>query len=253
MKLKAPILCLGVLLGLVSSCQKEEVRVAQPQATAQQGPAAIRLGCTPENKENRLDSVGLYHNLGVEYVEAHAQENSFSEVVRLANEYSAETFQKSIPNVGELLPSEDKVRNLLSDSTSFFAKTIERLEYSDACKKQLLQLNDIVRRNVAANASDYCTLKNAIMKFEAQAVDNRELSEKEQELVLRSAAVARYSAYHWMGLYGGEERAAKSPALAQKKFWEWCVVIGADIAGEFGGGPGMAVACSVGANEILKN
>lgn len=65
-----------------------EASVAKTKSGKNAGSSARFSECTPENPSNPFDSVGIHHNLGLDYVFAHNSHPTVGQVVSLSNAYT---------------------------------------------------------------------------------------------------------------------------------------------------------------------
>lgn len=201
--------------------------------------------CTPENPSNPFDSVGIHHNLGLDYVFAQNSHPTIEQVVSLSNAYTMKVYGGREPSLSASLPTEESIRTLLRDATDRFSSMIDHTNYSANCKAQLKQLIALVTDTTSANCSEYCHIKANIVAFETDVLNSTSISQTEKNQILYVSSVARYSAFRW-----SEKFHEQNPSTANnRKWWEVALVIVSDVAGGIGGSSvGVTVGGALGAS-----
>ena len=228
------VLVLSILLVVACSKQGTEKPIdADQKQPAFSARSNENGGCgDPSNSSNPWDSVGVYHNYALEDVKKHALGGTadLKQYLNYSNNYMVSTFSSRVPNIRELLPSEDQITSILADSASYYSNFIDKSSYSEGVKGKFKELIGIITDDIGYEDADYCDIKVRILEFEEKLLADGSLKTEEKDQVLKASSVARYSLYFWYNEYQASLETSK------RKWWQWLVVGVADVAGGIAGG-----------------
>ncbi len=226
-----------------SSCKKELNPRESPEKTAfSQSPFVTNDfsdDCDgPSNPDNSWDSVGVYHNLALDYVYQHKSDttNTFANRLTHANQYVLNAFNSRVSNLSSKLFSSSSMSSLLSDSSNSFSNLIDNSSYSKGVKDRFKQLISLIKDTASLSSMDYCFIKGIITDFEAEVMRDGTLSSSEVDQILKVTSVARYSLYYWYGHYSATLTGNENIYQKHRSFWQWLVIGVCDVAGGIAGG-----------------
>lgn len=190
-----PLTMLFLALCLASACRKQssqgpEQRQLMPPANG--ASLSLLQSLLPANPENPYDSAGIIHN----------------RLLAAAQRYVLGTGDTSLSSVREymagLLPQKHDAGPGLPDriATAFPYKVLARAGripelsgLSAPAKRYAGRLFTILTDDSGLN---YSRIKAGVMDIESAVLADPSLKHTEREALLQTAAIARYSAHHWL-------------------------------------------------------
>jgi hypothetical protein len=187
----------------------------------------------PGNSENPLDSMGIYHNLALDYVEQQSlgQPKSIALYVGYSNQYMSNTFGSRVADLNTKLPSTSSIETLLADSSSFYFNKIDQSVYGLNVRNRLKTVINSLTDTAGYASMDYCTIKDLIVQHESNVIRDPSLTLEEKQQILSNTSVARYSLYHWYNKYNSKLDGGETISGKKRKWWQWLVIGIADVAG----------------------
>lgn len=191
------IIAAGVLL--ITACEKsnEKTTSAQPVTPGKTIAAQERIiiDAAANNPDNPYDSLGYWHNQGLDFVKAFMAGRTDSTTgIRLG----VIEFSKKYLHIdaSENKLAENTVR-VLTDAKDDYTHIIDQTPYPDNVKTYLHQLVNIVKEAGDNNITDYKIVKASIMQLETQVLNDKTLNETAYKVILGTASVGRFSLYYW--------------------------------------------------------
>src|SRR5690606_23251862 len=187
------------------------------------------------NSNNPYDDVGYYHNLLVEeaienygIIEDVTIEDVFDQIKssiykdEIQTKYPKETFSTVTSNLIDLFSDDYIISKANIDGA------ITNLDFSLNGKTYLYDIIDIIysQEETSFNYDSYHT---AIVNIENDVLNDSNLKHEEQELILKSASVARYTVDLWLNKYYNLEQ--KHITRGKRKMCTWSIIGCADVSG----------------------
>jgi hypothetical protein len=236
MKIQKLFLFLGLIVFLFGSCTKSELN----NESSKSKPLAF---C------NQFDSIGISHNIGLKYAMSHMSKSTST--VSLQDTYASVVEGLEAAGISGIWPTCYFVEtvwspidhNIVIDSNYSIAVCATQLYGNGTINSvQLdlfLQLNNIVAQNFGLPSYATC-----IAAFESNLNANASLTSSQKNLLLIGSSVAKYSGAYW----ASQMSSLKS---TQYKWWQWGLIIGADVGGAIAGSSG-GPAGSIGASACCS-
>lgn len=173
-----------MLILFITGCKKNESNQPVPSVSDNE----------PANLLNPYDSFGYYHNVILDSIEQERKEGKCTSFAGSCN-YIRRFYQmKSWPELGQNHFNE--IPQIMVEASADIHGFIDRSGWSDAVKTRLSELIKILVNEGADNCTYGC-LKNKIKDFEEDVLQSA-LPGTDKEVVLKAAAIARYSGHRWM-------------------------------------------------------
>lgn len=187
----------------------------------------------PANPLNPWDSVGIYHNQAMNYVKQQSEgvDKTLSNYLGFANDYVISLFDRRDTNLPSKLFTASAVESLLSDTTDFYERMINRSSFSRNGKSYLNELISYLKDTSNDNSTEYCQLKERVMQVENEIQADEYLGSDEKDKLLMITSVARYSLFHWNNEYQGRLSGGETGTEKKRKWWQWLIIGIADVAG----------------------
>ncbi|MGC4233231.1 MAG: hypothetical protein QM594_09665 [Niabella sp.] len=250
------ILCTALTL-FITGCKKNEDKRPVPTVSDTE----------PANFLNPYDSFGYWHNVILDSIEQHrtvGRSVNFDRSCGLIRRFYR---MKDWPELKESHFAQ--IPQVVTDAATDIYGFIDRSPWSDSVKARLLQLTNIILQP-EADTLTYPQLKEVVGCFE-NGVLQSSLAVKDKEVLLKSSAIARYSAYRWKqrpelhGIYdhnmllkfNQENGFATAPIAALKskqdgfftRVGKWIAVTAIDISGAI---TDLSVASGAAASDFMK-
>ncbi|MBS4043688.1 MAG: hypothetical protein KGZ59_07710 [Chitinophagaceae bacterium] len=242
MQKKKSLFLLATSAIILFSCTKQNMKTKE-KAVSENSTSTflVREGteCNePGNPENNWDSVGIYHNQALEYViqEAVGQPKTITNYVGYSNQFIKITFSGRVPDISSKLFSVSSVEKLLSDTATYFNNTIDSSRYSKNVKTYLKNLISIMKDTTDDNSFSYCFIKSKIVELENKVPNDLNLSQSEEDEILRVTSVARHSLFYWNNTFQSKLNGGESVSSQKRKWWQWLIIGISDVAGGIAGG-----------------
>lgn len=193
-----PIIILTLLAALASGCKKDNTN------NESEGKQAERIMLSagdlkPSNPANKFDSIGIWHNIGLDYVLSSLNERKQTSIEQVNQ--ATIMFGKEVMNLKASPYLFASLNRVLADSAAHFRNIIAKAPLSEGGKTWLIHLFSAVEK-VNPDKLDYAALKQNIMAIETSIIQDKSLNEHEKLAVLGTASVARYSASYWAKFQG---------------------------------------------------
>lgn len=227
---------------MMFSCTKQNLKTEDTvvtQVSTSLYLAGKETDCNlPNNLDNIWDSVGIYHNQALDYVmqEAVGQPKTITNYVGYSNQFIKNTFGGRIPDISSKLFSVLSVETLLSDTSTYFNKTIDSSRYSINVKTYLKSLISIMKDTTDDNSFNYCYIKSKIVELENYVTNDSNLSQSEKDEILRVTSVGRFSLFYWNNTFQSKLNGGESISSKKRKWWQWLIIGISDVAGGIAGG-----------------
>ncbi len=241
--MKNIIILLTAFITGLSACKKDSTGKVQVQETSKTFAERSLNIAGPENPLNAYDSIGYWHNIILAYVQSCKPETDTPDVeastgcvLKFYREQSLE-----IP-----VPFSSTVKQTVDDRDNDFSNVIANCPYTDTVKAALDSLIKIVKR-LSNDSSGYNAIKDVITGFENGITQDIRFSEKDCQIILKAASVARYSIYYWMNI-----NPPPAAAFKLKNIIKWIAAVTSDIGGAIvSGDAGYAADCSSYAYDLV--
>ncbi len=226
---------IAVIVSL-SACKKDNGEKVQVQEINKVFAEKSMNPVSPENSLNAYDSIGYWHNIILAYVQSCKPETDTPDaeastgcVIKFYREHQSE-----IP-VSFL----STVKQTVNDRDNDFSNVIANCPYTAPVKAALDSLIKMVQR-LSDDSSGYGAIKGVITGFENRIIQDIRFNEKDREIILKAASVARYSIYYWMNV-----NPPPASAFKLKNIIKWIAAVTSDIGGAIvSGNAGYAADCS---------
>lgn len=188
---------------------------------------------------NPFDSIGISHNISLKYAMSHKSKSTST--CSLPDTYALVIEGLETAGISGNWPSYIFVEsvwtpigyNIVIDSNYSIAicalQLYQQGTINSAQLDWLNQLNGIVSQNFGLS-----TYASSIIAFESNLNSNTTITNAQKEIILLASSVAKYSGEYWAGQMGN----LKS---TQYKWWQWGLIIGADVGGALAGSVGGAI------------
>ncbi|MCH5687922.1 hypothetical protein LWM68_28855 [Niabella sp. W65] len=146
----------------------------------------------PSNPRSLYNDIGWLHNRVVDHLSRCYTGQDFEILLDCLQGFYEHETGASLPRQ-QLKQNLELMKPIISNQDSFLKETIK--------STTLLESYETLKQSVDTlynSGSSYEEIKSYIVKYESEVVDNRQLSEEERTLLLKTASLARYSIYYWM-------------------------------------------------------
>lgn len=168
----------------ITGCKKNESNQPVPPVSDNE----------PANLLNPYDSFGYWHNVILDSIEQERKTGGCNTFTGSCN-YIRKFYQmKNWPEIAQ--NHFDKVPQAVMDASADMYGFIDRSGWSDSVKTRLVQLIKILV-DEGTDSCTYACLKNQVKDFEEDVLQSV-LPDIDKEMILKAAAIARYSGYRWM-------------------------------------------------------
>lgn len=170
----------------------------------------------PSNPRSPYNNIGWLHNRVVDHLGRCYTGPDFEILLDCLQGFYERETGASMPRQ-QLKQNLELLKPIISNEDSFLNETIKSallLKSYRTLKQSVDELHN--------DGSSYEEIKSCIMKYESEVVDNRQLSEEERTLLLKTASLARYSIYYWMHFTGSTKSnsgAVSKWKIFTKAFW----------------------------------
>ncbi|MGE9310432.1 hypothetical protein ACLOAU_02240 [Niabella sp. CJ426] len=218
MKTLKLLLLLVASVGIASCSKKDKINEAttQPQPI---GHAIARENVSPDNHLNPYDFVGKEHNRLLAMVRQYL-ENGGENTVRGRN-----VFLMGHTNTHTNIEQLDKaVYHVISDTASRYLGNLSRLPINNDARNAIVGIYKQIK--TVKDNGEFSTFKAQLVKMEDGFLKDANFSEKEKQLLLSAASVARHSTYYWLN---DEElnMSADGRTASRGFFWKLIRAVGA--------------------------
>lgn len=210
-------------------------------------------GNAQANPNNPYDSAGLQHNKVIkQFLEKYDSKNlSNQETLNILNnlcdenEIKGEKADMNFINFG------------IKDFKNNFRNVVNKSSLSKNGKLRFQGLLDYMITEGFKGEISYYQFFNYIIKFEDTIKNDKSITKKDMEFILKATSVARYSTFLW-GNYYYDNMSLKS--LNSKMtandgmttWWQWLIIGASDVAGGVAGGGAFSVSGAVGASGLAN-
>lgn len=239
------IVLIASVIGL-SACKKDNTEKVQVQETSKTFVERSSNVAGPENPLNVYDSIGYWHNIILAYVQSCKPETDTPDV-----EVSTGCVFKFYREKASEIPVSffSTVKQTVNDRDNDFSNVIASCPYTDPVKATLDSLVKIVNK-LSDDSSGYNAIKDVITGFENRVIQDIGFNEKDRQIILKTASVARYSIYYWMNIILSNPPSGQ--AFKFKNIVKWIAAVTSDIGGAIvSGDAGYAADCSSYAYDLV--
>ncbi|WEA02091.1 hypothetical protein [Mucilaginibacter sp. SJ] len=189
-----------LFITLITAACKKGGNSIETADTKQSDSAIISTaGLQPANSANLFDSVGVWHNTGLNYVLAYLNDRKQTRLEQVNQ--ATIMFGHEVMNIEASPKMLASLNRVLADSAAHFRNIIAKAPLSAAAKTWLQKLFETVEKANPQNP-DYTLLKQNLIAIENDVAIDAKLSLNEKQAILGTASVARYSAYYWLNFQG---------------------------------------------------
>ena len=190
------------------------------------------------NPNNCYDYVGRLHFDGVKYVTSHQNWNtSIGNILVLSSQFYETSLQSkngpSGPNVVNNIFTEEEIYEIYENARDKFI-ICNRKDISLALQQEFESFSRVIM-DLCENSNEYSyeVIKNRMIQYENTVLENSSLSEDEQQVVLESTSIFRYSTLQWEEVVDSIEPDDTKVVISTEKlkWWQWLIVGAADAAG----------------------
>ncbi|MCH5717784.1 hypothetical protein [Niabella hibiscisoli] len=212
------LLFMAALVGIVSCSKKDKINGAATQSQPI-GHATAQENVSPDNHLNPYDFVGKEHNRLLAMVRAYL-ESGGDNTVRGRNLFLMK-HTSTHTNVEQL---DKAVYHVIADTASRYLGNLSRLPITSDAKNAIVRIYKQVK--TVKDNGEFSTFKAQLVKMEDGFLSSTNFSEKEKQLLLSAASVARHSTYYWLN---DEELnvSADGRTASRSFFWKLIRAVGA--------------------------
>jgi len=247
--MKKQLVMLVMLIISFAACKKEDKQFNGAMEGRQGNMIAARSSTVvpgPDNELNPYDSIGYWHNEIVAYVQSCRPETQIPNVAAITQ--CVMQFYKERRGIEIPASYFETVSQTVDRSNTSIEGVISTCPYEDPVKEALTLLLQLLKR-LSDNDRGYPEIKAAIMDFEHNILQSDKLTDEGRSIVLKTAAVARYSTYYWITLTQPQVSGA---AFKFKNIVKWIAAVTSDIGGAIvSGDAGYAADCSSYAYDLV--
>lgn len=247
--MKKQLVMLVMLIISFVACKKEDGKFNDTTGGGQGNMIAARSSTVvpgPDNGLNPYDSIGYWHNEIVAYVQSCRPETEIPNVA--ASTQCVIQFYRERRGIERPGFYFETVSQTVGRSNSSIEGLISTCPYEDPVKEALTLLAQLLKR-LSDDERSYPEIKMAIMDFEHDILRSDKLTDEGRSIVLKTAAVARYSTYYWITLTQPQVSGA---AFKFKNIVKWIAAVTSDIGGAIvSGDAGYAADCSSYAYDLV--
>jgi hypothetical protein len=215
-----------VLLSLPGFAQKDPCSRTIGKIT-KDNKAPISGACdTPYDTGNEYDSVGIWHNLAMEYIAAHSTFETWEAAYETAGKFIHQTFGANCTAVPGM-PDAQTVRNATGDPAGL-RDLVTKTPFSEKSKSYLSRLLDLFT-DPARHYAAYCDLKTEIVALERTIRADAAIDAIELANLQSITSVARHSAHYWYNYF------LSASAPAKFRLFRWLFVAVFDVGGAIAG------------------
>lgn len=196
-----PITLLLAILCFISACRKQAGQATETPALKlpQETAAAWQHDLSPGNTENPFDSYGLIHNRLLADAQQHILETGDTGLLSVQY-HIVRILQKQRPFDPQVLKA---VSPAFQHQVLLKAGNMPELSgLSVPMQRYGRQLFTLLTNNSDLN---YGRIKDGIVTIEKAVIADPALKDSERQALLQTAAIARYSVYHWITWAGSAE------------------------------------------------
>jgi len=170
--------------------------------------------------EEAIENYGIIEDVTIEDVFDQIKSSIYKDEIQ--TKYPKETFSTVTSNLIDLFSDDYIISKANIDGA------ITNLDFSLNGKTYLYDIIDIIysQEETSFNYDSYHT---AIVNIENDVLNDSNLKHEEQELILKSASVARYTVDLWLNKYYNLEQ--NQTTRGKRKWWTWLIIGGADVGG----------------------
>ena len=194
-----PIIILVLFAIVAAGCKKGSNTMKIAETKKSDSAIASTADVLPANSANLFDSVGIWHNTGLNYVLAYLNDRKQTSLEQVNQ--ATIMFGHEVMNVDASPKMLASLNLVLADSAAHFRNIIAKAPLSLAAKTWLQKLFETVEK-VNPEKPDYALLRQNLIAIENSVSTDEKLSLNEKQGILSTASVARYSAWYWINFQG---------------------------------------------------
>ncbi len=194
---------IAILVGIASifyACRKD-AEVTKAAMTSMNSniaePVLQSITMVPSNPENRYDSIGIWHNEILDFIDANRTDKSSPlsepEISGLVNEFALTRWGYQLP---ELPISTTNWRDT-DGIQAYLDELVSRSTLSDYGRQYFIDLLLVVKEQVSQPDFSYARFKGIVKEMEMQFKADELLANDDRLKLQMAASVARYSTWYW--------------------------------------------------------
>ncbi|WP_074406378.1 MULTISPECIES: hypothetical protein [Aquimarina] len=230
-------LLLGFLLFSCAEDNNNDLQENQLKTISDSSKNAIEYCTTIADSKNPYNYVGEIHNeiLNEFVLNYSGKRLSVDEIVSIVEGLANENPRfLSIKDEEAPVDPSDILRGI-DDFGNNFHNIINDLRLSSRAKNDLKVLIDYLFDNAYSEREpNFDTVQGDLIRFENNALQNKDYTREERKTILSAISTARYSTCYWYNYYSSI-RVADNSLAKKRKWWQWLIVAAADVGGTMAG------------------